>query len=111
MNRIFDGIKFRGLPCVFDTTPSILQGAWTKGSMLTMSQQGVMLGIPSFQMEIPAEVRKKLSKDKNLLENFASRISHFYQHQLLPNYEDIRQPLKINLEYVKKFEQTVSEES
>ena len=42
--------------------------------MSTMTQQAVKLGIPSFQLQIPREVRKKLFRDEKLRYLFAKGI-------------------------------------
>ena len=56
----------------------MLHGLWG-GNIHTMTEQAIMLGIPSFQLEIPREVRKKFYKDENLLKNFASGLLGFYK--------------------------------
>ena len=50
-----------------------LCGCWADGQ-LTMVQQGVRLGMPSIQIEMPLKMRKELNYNKRLLENFADSI-------------------------------------
>ena len=48
MSSIFAGLKFRDFDCVFNTDP-YLHGYWG-GSMMTMTEQAIILGIPSLQL-------------------------------------------------------------
>ena len=48
LSSIFEGIKFRDFTCKFDTNPA-LHGLWG-GDISTMTEQAIMLGIPSFQL-------------------------------------------------------------
>ena len=47
-----------------------------------MTHQAIILGIPSFQLEIPRSVRKLLGKDDILMEKFATQIYDFYQNTI-----------------------------
>jgi len=41
---------------------------------MTMVQQTVQLGLPSIQFEMPLKMRKELTQNKRLLDNFADAI-------------------------------------
>jgi hypothetical protein len=42
--------------------------------MMTLTEQAIILGIPSLQLEIPMEVRKALFKKEDLMIKFAEGI-------------------------------------
>lgn len=46
--NIFGGLKFRGYECKFDTEPN-LHGYWGC-EVHTMTEQAILLGIPSIQL-------------------------------------------------------------
>lgn len=48
LSKIFTGIKYREFECKFNTSP-YLHGYWGD-KMLTMTEQAILLGIPSFQL-------------------------------------------------------------
>jgi len=50
-----------------------LCGCWADGQQ-TMVQQGVKLGIPSLQIEMPLKMRKELVSNKRLIENLAESL-------------------------------------
>jgi hypothetical protein len=70
--NIFEGLKFKGHPCRFNTDPD-LHGYWG-GDIHTMTEQSIILGIPSIQFEIPLAVRKKLFRDSELRKKFHKMI-------------------------------------
>jgi len=55
-----------------------LCGCWVDGQM-TMVQQTAQLGLPSIQFEIPLKMRKELTQNKRLLDNFADSIYNIYK--------------------------------
>lgn len=46
-----------------------LSGNWG-GELMTMTEQAVLMGIPSFQLEIPLKMRAQLFKDEKLSKAF-----------------------------------------
>lgn len=69
-----------------------------------------MLGIPSLQLQIPREVRKKLFKDEKLLISFAKGIQGLYTSVIVPYAEKSNRALRIKKELGTKFKVTVSNE-
>ena len=58
-NKIFKGIKIGGFDPICNCEP-YLSGLWG-GSMATMNEQSINLGIPSIQLEIPRKMRNLLA--------------------------------------------------
>lgn len=54
-----------------------LCGCWADGQQ-TMVQQGVKLGIPSLQIEMPLKMRKELVGNRRLIENLAESLVNIY---------------------------------
>ena len=60
---IFGNLTFnKGYKCRFNPNPKSLTGFWG-GQVHTMTEQAIMMGIASFQLEIPLSVRKRLLVD------------------------------------------------
>ena len=81
------------MKCRFNTDPG-MHGLWP-GSMHTMTEQAIKLGIPSFQLEIPREVRRKLFKSPELMKDFADGIQRFYVKIIVPYYKHKTKPLLV----------------
>ena len=65
------------------------------------------MGIPSIQLEIPKEVRKKLFKTPELMQSFADGIQRFYVKIIVPYYKHKTKPLKIQKNLGDSFVQTI----
>jgi len=76
INNAFVGVKCDDMD-VTGVTECYLSGYWGAG-ILTMTTQAVLLGVPSFQLEIPRSVRKALSLNDDLLRKFALNIYNLY---------------------------------
>ena len=53
-----------------------------------MTEQAIILGIPSLQLEIPFSVRKRLFKDESLRAKFHQLIKHLYEVIIVPDYKE-----------------------
>ena len=76
INNAFEGVIVDGFP-VDATSDWYLSGYWGE-DLHTMTTQAIILGVPSFQLEIPRSVRKLLSLNDTLLEKFATNIYNLY---------------------------------
>lgn len=74
--NIFEGLKFGEFECKFNTDPA-LHGLWGSEKH-TMTEQAILLGIPSLQMEIPFDVRKRLFEDADLRKKFHGVLNKLY---------------------------------
>ena len=92
--NVFEGLKFKGFPCTFNTEP-YLHGFWGD-KIHTMTEQAILLGIPSMQLEIPYAVRKKLFKDVELRGRFQKLIRKLFDTVILPDYKESNRKLKID---------------
>ena len=77
INHVFQDVTVDGFH-VDATSDWYLSGYWGD-DVQTMTTQAVILGVPSFQLEIPRSVRKLLSLNDELLERFANGIYNLYE--------------------------------
>lgn len=73
-----------------------------------MTEQAIILGIPSLQLEIPFSVRKKLFKDEALRAKFHQLIKKLYEVIIVPDYKERVRKYHISQEIGKKFQPTVN---
>ena len=50
------------------------QGQWKNSDVHSMSTQSSLIGIPSFQIELPPDVRYQMGNDQNLIKKWAEAI-------------------------------------
>lgn len=103
--KIFEGMKFGDFECEFNTDP-YLHGYWG-GGIHTMTEQAIILGIPSIQLEIPLLVRKKLFKDENLRKKFHELLNKLYNFVIVPDFHEKKRIYRISKEVGAKFEDSV----
>lgn len=92
--NIFGGYTFKGFQCKFNTEPD-LHGYWG-GKIHTMTEQAILLGIPSFQLEIPFSVRKKMLRDAELRGRMHAFIKKFYNEVVVPDFVQKKRVLKLS---------------
>ena len=66
-----------------------LHGFWGgsgAGKLHTMTEQGVMLGITSFQLEIPRAIRRKLAQSPAYINGLAKIIVDLYNDFIVPRW-------------------------
>ncbi len=81
--------KWKEYKAVCNNDP-YLNGNWG-GELRTMTEQAIMMGIPSIQLEIPLKMRAQLFKDSQLSKDFLSVIIMAYQ-QIVVNWWPARLP-------------------
>ena len=67
-----------------------------------MTSQATMLGIPSFQLEIPSEVRPHLAKNDSFIKEWAKAIVDIYQNIIMPMWNLKQTQTIVNVDFAKK---------
>ena len=75
-----------------------LHGFWGE-DLHTMTSQASMMGIPTFQLEIPSETRPHLAKNPEIMKGWARMIVDIYQNVIVPtwNMKETQTNFKKNL--------------
>ncbi len=76
LDKAFTGLKFGGFPQKCNLDPP-LHGFWG-GGIMTMTEQAIRHGIPSFQLEIPLAVRRLLYKEPKYADHIANMLYDIY---------------------------------
>ena len=76
--------QYKGMTAVCNNDP-YLNGDWGDLDLATMTEQAIMLGIPSVQLEIPLKMRQTLFKDEKLSKQFLNVIIKVY-HDIVCNW-------------------------
>lgn len=74
-----------------------------------MTEQAIMLAIPSLQLELPLEVRKKLVFDKALKKKFAKLIKDLYEQAIESYYVNTTKKCNVSNEIASKFQPSLLE--
>ncbi len=85
-NPLFSEYKFGKFDLCFETNPC-LHGYWG-GGIHTMTQQAIILGIPSIQLQIPLSVRKRMFKDVQLKGKVHMLIKKLYDTVIVPDFQE-----------------------
>jgi hypothetical protein len=72
-----------------------------------MTEQAILLGIPSLQLEIPFTVRKKLFKEDALRAKFHLLIKKLYDVIIVPDYKERGRKYHISKGIALKFQPTI----
>ncbi len=86
-----------------------MNGYWG-GEVHTMNEQAILLGIPSLQVELPFDVRKKLFEDGSFRNQFLSFILQFYSEIIVPDFKRREGKYKIEKEIASNFKPNVDSE-
>ena len=100
--NIFADVIIKGHQCRFNAHPARLSGYWG-GREHTMTEQAIMLGIPSFQLEIPYSVRRRMLVDDDLRVRFHNFFKGLYYAVIVPDQYDKKRHFKTKKEIRKSF--------
>ena len=66
-----------------------LSGYWGEDTVMTLSHQSILLGAPSFQLEIPYSLRKLLMEDEEFFTKFSTALYEVYDLILKTDFSKI----------------------
>jgi hypothetical protein len=72
------------------------RGLWGDNTIHTMNSQSTEMGIPGFQLESPATVRKQIRDDTDVLTKWAQIIIDLYDTEVVPSWDQFKTPLVFN---------------
>lgn len=72
------------------------RGMWGDLTIHTMNSQSSEMGIPGFQLESPATVRKQIRDDTDVLTKWAQIIIDLYDTEVVPSWDQFKTPLVFN---------------